>query len=155
MRLIIDVRRAALDAMNMANAIIWRRDVTKRRILIVDDEPTTSETLAFIFSREGYDARYARSAEEATRIMLEWIPEFTLIDVMLPGVNGIRLAAVITADHPECRILLFTGDLALAELLMSQDNRTGEFQILQKPVHPTVLLETARRLLRIEESSSL
>jgi len=43
--------------------------------------------------------------------------------------------------------VLFTGDVASAEVLMLQNNKTGQFQTLAKPVHPTILLETARRLL--------
>ena len=119
----------------------------RRRILIVDDERVTSETLAFIFSRNGYEAKYALSAEEATHMLAEWVPEFTLIDVMLPGMNGVTLAMTLTAKYPRCRILLFTGDMASSELLISKNNKVGEFQILAKPVHPTVLLETAGRLL--------
>ena len=80
-------------------------------------------------------------------MLAEWVPEFTLIDVMLPGMNGVTLAMTLTAKYPRCRILLFTGDMASAELLVSKKNKVGEFQILAKPVHPTVLLETAGRLL--------
>ena len=117
----------------------------RRKVLIVDDESTTSETLAFIFARHGYEARYALSAEEAIQVTAEWAPEFALIDVMLPGMDGVALAIAICSKHQGCRILLFTGDMGTAELLMSEKNRC--FQILAKPISPAVLLETAKRLL--------
>lgn len=65
-------------------------------------------------------------------MIADWVPEFTLIDVMLPGKHGITLAIAITANHPGCRILLFTGDMASAELLLSRENKVGEFQLLPK-----------------------
>ena len=120
---------------------------TRRRVLIVDDERTTSETLAFIFSRNGYEARYALSAEDAIQVTAEWVPEFSLIDVMLPEMDGIALAIAISAKYPSSRILLFTGDMASAALLVSARKSDREFQILPKPIHPAVLLETAKRLL--------
>lgn len=119
----------------------------RRKVLIVDDEPTTSETLAFIFARHGYEARCALSAEEAIQVTAEWAPEFALIDVMLPGMDGIALAIAICSKHQGCRILLFTGDMRTAELLMSEKNSDRCFQILAKPISPVVLLETAKRLL--------
>lgn len=171
-RMVAGLEQAVLDAMDRARATHWRLrrsielfessfDVSRhtaseshlsdgdirRRILVVDDERTTRETLAFIFTMCGYDAKCARSAEEAIQMMTKWVPEFTLIDVIMPGMDGIRLAIAIAANHPGCRIVLFTGDIASAQLLMTQHDRIGEFHILEKPVHPTVLLETARRLL--------
>jgi DNA-binding NtrC family response regulator len=113
----------------------------------VDDERTTSETLTVIFTRHGYEARYALSAEAAIQLTAEWVPEFSLIDVMLPGMDGLALAIVISAKYPSSRVLLFTGDMASAELLVSARKSDREFQILPKPIHPTVLLETAKRLL--------
>jgi DNA-binding NtrC family response regulator len=120
---------------------------TRRRVLIVDDERITGETLTFIFARHGYEARYALSAEAAIQVTAEWAPEFSLIDVMLPGMDGLALAIVISAKYPSSRILLFTGDMASAELLVSARKSDREFQIMSKPIHPTVLLETAKRLL--------
>jgi hypothetical protein len=61
--------------------------------------------------------------------------------------DGLALAIVISAKYPSSRILLFTGDMASAELLVSGRKSDREFQIMSKPIHPTVLLETAKRLL--------
>lgn len=96
---------------------------TRHRVLIVDDEPTTSETLAFNFVHHGYDAKYALTAEAVIQLTTYWVPEFAIIDVMLPGMEGIAVAIYISAKHSGCRALLFTGDMATAELLASQKEK--------------------------------
>ena len=78
------------------------------RVLIVDDESTIADTLGLIFSRDGFDARTAYSAEHATEITTAWIPNLILIDVVLPGMNGIDLAIRIRDQFPACHTLLFS-----------------------------------------------
>lgn len=110
-------------------------------ILIVDDEPTVTETLCIIFSRHGYDARAAHSAEEAIEIIAAWEPDLALLDVMLPGMNGIDLAVVLRDNRPMCRLVLFSGHES-TQILMEESAKRGHvFEFLSKPVHPLVMLD--------------
>jgi DNA-binding response OmpR family regulator len=110
------------------------------RLLIVDDERLIADTLATIFRNEGYDARAAYSAEEALALIDSWIPELAILDVYLPGMNGIDLAIRLKAEVPSCRITLFSGQSSSNDLL-DQARRDGHaLDIIPKPVHPSELL---------------
>ena len=74
----------------------------RRRVLVVDDDRITRETLAFIFAQHGYETKYAQSAEAAILVAGEWAPDFAVIDVMLPGIDGISLAIAINVRFPDC-----------------------------------------------------
>ncbi len=81
--------------------------------------------------------RSLRSAEEATEIIVEWLPDLIIIDVILPGMNGIELAVVVSQQFPNCRVLLFSGQATTADLLTDAANRGHRFrEFWQKPVTP-------------------
>ena len=80
-----------------------------RRILVVDDEPAIADTLALIFRSNGYEARTAYSAEQALELLEAWQPDLSIIDVVLPGMNGIEFAIFLQASYPEIHFLLFSG----------------------------------------------
>ena len=68
-----------------------------------------------------------------------------LLDVILPKMNGIELGILLRARYPNCRIVLFSGQLATADLLAA--TASGHtFEIVDKPVHPDVLLSLASQL---------
>lgn len=119
----------------------------KHRVLIIDDEVNVSDTLALIFTKEGYEARVAYSAEAAIELIAEWAPGLAIIDVILPGMNGIDFALVLKANYPDCRLLLFSGETSTAELLAQTAKDGNLFNVLAKPLHPAYMLETAADLL--------
>jgi DNA-binding NtrC family response regulator len=119
----------------------------KHKVLVIDDEVNVSDTLALIFTKEGYQARVAYSAEEAFEVISQWQPDLAIVDVMLPGMNGIDFALVLKANYPDCRLLLFSGEQGTADLLTQAAIDGNIFEILAKPVPPTYMLETAAGLL--------
>jgi DNA-binding NtrC family response regulator len=123
------------------------------RILIVDDEPVISDTLRQVFAMHGYAARVAYSAEQATEIVSAWVPDLIIIDVILPQMNGIELAILFQEHFPRCRVILFSGQTATADLLIESRARGHKFEILAKPVHPQVILNTALRMLTADKSN--
>ena len=125
----------------------------RQKILVVDDERTIAFTLDLIFSASGYETRAAYSAEQALEIIAEWLPDLAIIDVVLPLMNGIDLAILLTAKCPACRLLLFSGQSQTADLLGEATTKGYTFEILAKPVHPTELLERALTLLIADQSN--
>lgn len=59
------------------------------RILAVDDEKTVCRTLALIFDGRGHQTRTAQSAEDAFVLIAGWKPGAAILDVNLPGMNGV------------------------------------------------------------------
>lgn len=115
----------------------------EKRVLIVDDAHTITDTLKIIFSNAGYSAQAAYSAEEALPLIAEWNPQLLIVDVHLPGMNGIDLAIRVKAEYPICDLLLFSGNSGAVELLESARQRGYNFDVLPKPVPPDDFLNLA------------
>src|ERR1700739_3018706 len=123
----------------------------RRRILIVDDEATIADTLALILQMQHYEVRVAYASESAIELLAEWRPALAIVDVMLPGMNGIDLAIVIKANYPVCRVLLFSGHANTATLLEEAGKKGHQFEIMAKPVYPELMVERASELLSIQD----
>lgn len=67
-------------------------------ILIVDDNPANTKLLAFILAARGYAVRTASSADEALSTIAEWKPRLILMDIQLPGMDGLTLTKQLKAD---------------------------------------------------------
>jgi CheY-like chemotaxis protein len=73
-----------------------------RRIIVVDDSKNQVLSLERLFKRMGHEVRVAYDAAGALRVMEEFLPDFALIDIGLPGVNGYDLARQVR-DRPQFR----------------------------------------------------
>lgn len=120
-----------------------------QKVLIVDDEEWTSDTLATIFSIAGYEARATYSAEQAVEIMRDWLPSLVILDVVLPNMSGIDLAIDLAGRAPSCQILLFSGNPNTSQLARAAAQAGHPFDILEKPVHPEFMLQKASQLLSV------
>ena len=116
-------------------------------VLIVDDDQAITDTLGVIFRMHGYNARVAYSAEEAIESIAAYVPDMALLDVNLPGMNGIDLAIVLKTNHPECHILLVSGHERTHVLLEEAARKGHIFDIMAKPIHTTFILERVKALL--------
>ena len=121
----------------------------KPRVLVVDDEHVIADTLAIILNQAGFDASAVYTGSEAVDVARTAKPDLIITDVILApsdptGMNGIEAAIHIRAFLPSCKILLFSGQAATADLLENARARGHEFEILAKPVHPQDLLTKLR-----------
>lgn len=112
----------------------------KPKILVVDDERVIADTLVIILNRNGFEATAAYSGESAVEMAQSIHPEMIISDVIMNDMNGIDAAIQIRSMLPKCKILLFSGQAATADLLEKARNQGHEFEILAKPVHPQDLL---------------
>lgn len=116
------------------------------RVLIVDDEIAVADSLALIFRAQGYEAQVAYSAEQAAEIISQWEPGLVILDVVLPGMNGIDFAIRLKTTCPGCRVLLFSGQQSTSTLVQEAMEKGHEFSVVAKPVHPKFFLDEAARL---------
>lgn len=112
----------------------------KPKVLVVDDERVIADTLAIILGQNGYDATAAYTGKEAVERAQTVHPDLIISDVIMPDMNGIEAAIQIRKMLPKCKILLFSGQAATADLLENARQQGHEFEILAKPVHPADLL---------------
>ncbi len=112
----------------------------KPRVLVVDDEQVIADTLAKILDLNGYDASAVYTGTAAVESARSLRPDLVISDVIMPDMNGIEAAISIRGFLPSCKILLFSGQAATADLLENARAQGHEFEILAKPVHPSDLL---------------
>ena len=90
-------------------AYLEQQAIIKGKILVVDDETTMLETLSSFFSNRGYQLMTATSAEAALKLIAEEEPALALIDIKLPGMNGIELLRRIKQDYPTMKTFVITA----------------------------------------------
>ncbi|PSH02621.1 MAG: response regulator [Acidobacteria bacterium] len=117
------------------------------RILVIDDEPPITDTLAKILELQGYEVATAYSGEEAVRTACLFQPDFLLSDILMGGMNGIDAAIEILKFIPHCKVLFISGHASYRDLQADGGGRGQEFEVLAKPVHPTELLRKISRVL--------
>lgn len=116
----------------------------KPRVLVADDERVIADTLAIILNQNGFEAFAVYSGSAAVEHARKVKPDLIISDVIMPDMNGIDAAIKIRGFLPHCKILLFSGQAATADLLDSARKQGHEFEILAKPVHPQDLLAKIR-----------
>ena len=114
------------------------------RVLVADDEQVIANTLAIILNQSGFEARAVFSGEKAVEALDNFKPDMLISDVIMTGMTGIEAAIITRRRMPNCKILLFSGQAATADLLEKARSQGHEFEILAKPVHPTDLLAKLR-----------
>lgn len=109
-------------------------------VMVVDDEKVIADTLVAILARSGYAAVAAYDGESAIALARTTRPQMMITDVCMPGMGGIELAVTIRDSYPECKVLLFSGQISTVDLLIASRNAGYDFAAISKPIHPTELL---------------
>jgi CheY-like chemotaxis protein len=116
----------------------------KPKVLVADDERVIADTLAIILNQSGFEATAVYNGEKAVEAARTLRPDMLISDVIMTDMNGIDAAITIRGMLPNCKILLFSGQAATADLLDRARIQGHEFEILAKPVHPQDLLARLR-----------
>jgi CheY-like chemotaxis protein len=115
------------------------------KVFVVDDEHGIAQTLATILNQMGLEATAFTNPLEVLKIAQNQSPDLLISDVMMPELSGIELAIQIKSHCPNCKILLFSGQAATADLLGAAREKGYHFELLAKPIHPADLLNAIRR----------
>ena len=110
------------------------------RIFVVDDEVIIASSLGEILRREGFDVSCFTDPLKALEALYANPPHFLIADVIMPGMSGIDLAIVVRETWPDCHVLLFSGQLATAQLLDAAREGGRDFEVLTKPVPPSEII---------------
>jgi len=115
-------------------------------VYVVDDEHIIATTLATILQNSGFDAVSFEDPLEALLAAEYRTPDLLITDVMMPQLNGVDLGIQFKAIHPNCKVLLFSGNAAHLDLLCGARNQGHDFELLSKPIHPKDLLAAIREI---------
>src|SRR5579862_2413868 len=109
----------------------------RRRVLVVDDDPGLRLLLRTTFSADEFEVEEADSAEQASTLVRLWAPAFVILDIGLPGTDGLAFCAQLArerAGHTP-RVILLTG----ADTSVDDARQAGADALLRKPFSPLEL----------------
>ena len=122
--------------------------MAQQRILVVDDERDILELIAYNLSREGYEVETVRSGERALEAIRRTPPDAVILDLLLPGLDGIDVCRRIKSDSSTSRIpiLMLTAKTEDSDIVNGLE--VGADDYITKPFSPKVLLARLRTALR-------
>jgi DNA-binding NtrC family response regulator len=100
-------------------------------LLVVDDDQEFRDTLRTRFARRGFEVRSADSGEEALGLAELRNFDVAVFDMMMPGISGLELLRRFKTDHPECEVILLTGQGTIETAVEAM--KLGAYDYLQKP----------------------
>lgn len=121
--------------------------MSKKNILIVDDNPTTLKLLRLLMAAEGYEVQTASGSKDALTALYSFTPDVVLMDIQMPGMNGLQLTRLIN---------LARGAKKIPVLAVSSDNTDASIEAaraagcdgyITKPVDTKTFSTTIRDLL--------
>jgi len=117
-------------------------------ILIVDDEEDILELLRYNLEKEGYKVKTAKNGDSAIKKAIDHKPELILLDIMMPGMNGIEVCEAIrtTAGLDNTLIAFLTARSESFTQISALDAGGDDF--INKPIKPKVLISRIKALLR-------
>jgi two-component system phosphate regulon response regulator PhoB len=131
-----------------------RNDVSRPRILIIEDERGLTQALEYNFRREGYDVVLAHDGPEGLRKAQTLLPDVVILDLMLPGLGGLDICRELRAGE-RTRLLPILMLTARAEETDQVVGFTmGADDYVTKPFHTKVLLQRVKALQRRAENRS-
>lgn len=125
-------------------------------ILVVDDEESICKSLKAILSDEGYQVLVAGSGEEAVKIVEEEMPQLVLLDVWLPGMDGLETLKAFKKMNPQAMVIIMSGHGTIETAVKA--TKLGAFDFIEKPLSLDkiiILVNNAISLVRLKEENVL
>jgi two-component system, OmpR family, alkaline phosphatase synthesis response regulator PhoP len=122
--------------------------MVKKTILVVDDEEDILELVRFHLAREGYTVLSAETGEQAWRIAREQHVDLALVDLMLPGIDGLELTRRLKSDAKTSSIPVVMLTAKGEEVDIVTGLELGADDYVTKPFSPRVLLARVRAVFR-------
>jgi len=120
----------------------------RENILVVDDEEDILELVQYNLSREGYQVRQAGTGEEGLKIARQKKPDLVILDLMLPGVDGLEVCKNLKNDPKTAHIPIIMLTAKSEEADMVTGLELGADDYIPKPFSPRVLLARVKTVLR-------
>ena len=123
-------------------------------LLIVDDEPSILQSLGGLLSDEGFDVTTAANGYEALKIIDTEAPDLVLLDIWMPGIDGIETLKEIKKENPTIQVIIITGHGTIETAVSA--TKLGAFDLIEKPLSidkVIVAINNALNFRRLEEEN--
>ena len=116
------------------------------RLLVVDDDPSLREALALVLDLNGFDVTTAQDGREAIRTLADTPPDAVVLDVLMPGIDGLEVCRRMRAAGDTTPVLMLTARAEVGERVEGLE--AGADDYLAKPFAREELVARLRALLR-------
>ncbi|MFZ2503345.1 MAG: MtrAB system response regulator MtrA [Nocardioides sp.] len=124
---------------------------TRGRVLVVDDDASLAEMLTIVLRQEGFDTRVCGRGDEALSDFHDFRPDLVLLDLMLPGLDGIDVCRQIRAESG-VPIVMLTAKSDTLDIVSGLESGADDYVV--KPFKPKELVARIRaRMRRFDEPS--
>jgi len=123
-------------------------------ILIVDDEASILKSLSGILADEGFETLTATNGYEALKILEIELPDLVLLDIWMPGIDGIDTLKEIKKIHPSTQVVMITGHGTIETAVNA--TKMGAYDFIEKPISidkVIVAINNALNFRRLEEEN--
>ena len=120
----------------------------QQTILVVDDEPSIVEVVSLYLSRAGYEVETAQDGHAAQQLMTEKLPDLIILDLMLPGIDGMELTRRLRAEG-NTPIIMLTARREESDRILGLEMGADDYVV--KPFSPQELVSRVRAVLRRTE----
>ncbi len=124
--------------------------MAKERILIVDDEKNIVSSLQGILSDEGYDIVTAEDGLDALEMVQSDPPDLVLLDIWIPGMDGIEVLQAIKTYHPEIEVLVMSGHGTIDTAVKA--TKLGAYDFIEKPFSLNQLVLSVEKALKQKQN---
>jgi two-component system response regulator MtrA len=121
----------------------------KARVLVVDDDPALAEMLTIVLRGEGFDTAVVADGSRAMPALREFKPDLVLLDLMLPGMNGIDVCKAIRAESG-VPVVMLTAKTDTVDIVLGLESGADDYVV--KPFKPKELVARIRARLRRTEA---
>ena len=128
--------------------------MAKSRILIIEDERGLTDVLAYNLGREGYETILAHDGQEGLRKAQMQLPDLILLDIMLPGMDGLEICRQLRAGKQTAKIPILMLTAKSEEMDQVVGFSVGADDYVTKPFSVKVLLQRIRALQRRLDSTA-
>lgn len=128
---------------------VLKIDSKDRHILVVDDDPDSLAIIAEALRWEGYQVQTAISGGEAIDLIQRWNPDLILLDVNMPGMNGVETLKDLRHKEHYTAVMFISGNTSTEHVIEGLD--AGGDDYIPKPFDPLELLARVRTQLRIKD----
>ncbi len=112
------------------------------KVLVVDDEKNILESVKMVLNYEKYNVQVARDGVEAVDLFKKFLPDIVLLDVKMPGLDGLKVLQTFKSLNPVAEVIMISGHSGIEEAV--EASRLGAFDFLEKPISRDKLVLTVR-----------